>query len=48
MNFQCLPKSASSRAGTVLAAALFATTLAVAKPQDRSIFVLTSTNNTYF
>src|ERR1700739_2707376 len=45
MNFQCLQKSAFSRAGTVLAAALFATTLAVAKPQDRSIFVLTSTNN---
>jgi hypothetical protein len=45
MNFQCLQKSAFSRAGTVLAAALFATTLAVAKPQDRTIFVLTSTNN---
>jgi hypothetical protein len=45
MNFQWLQKSAFWPAGTVLAAALFATTFAVAKPQDRSIFVLTSTNN---
>ena len=33
------------RAGTVLAAALFATALAIAGPKDRSVFVLTSTNN---
>jgi hypothetical protein len=45
MNFQWLQKSAFWRAGTVLAAALFAATFAAAKPQDRSIFVLTSTNN---
>jgi hypothetical protein len=45
MNFERLRKSTLWRAGTVLAAALFATALAVAAPQDRSVFVLTSTNN---
>jgi hypothetical protein len=45
MNFERVQKSTFWRAGTVLAAALFTTTLAVAEPQDRGIFVLTSTNN---
>jgi hypothetical protein len=45
MNFVGLPQSIFRRAGTLLAAALFASTLAAAEPQDRSIFVLTSTNS---
>jgi hypothetical protein len=45
MNFEWLQKSIFWRAGTVLAAALFATALAIAEPQDRDIFVLTSTND---
>jgi hypothetical protein len=45
MNFETLKKSALWRVGTLLAAALFATALAVAEPQDRGVFVLTSTNN---
>ena len=46
MNLERLQKSTFWRAaGTALAATLFAATLAVAKAQDRSVFVLTSTNN---
>src|SRR5271167_133631 len=45
MNLEWLQKSTSWRAGTVLAATLFATALAVSEPQDRGVFVLTSTNN---
>lgn len=46
MNLEWLQKSTFWRAaGTALAAALFASTLAVAGAQDRSVFVLTSTNN---
>ncbi len=44
MNFEGFRKSFLWRAGTVLAATLFVTALAVAG-QDRSVFVLTSTNN---
>ena len=45
MNLEWLEKSSCWRTGTVLVAALFASTLALAEPQDRGIFVLTSTNN---
>src|SRR5271165_1923662 len=46
MNLEWLQKSTFWRAaGTALAAALFAATLAVAEAQDRGVFVLTSTNN---
>ncbi len=45
MNFKWLRKSFCWRANAMLVTALFATTLAVAGPQDRGIFVLTSTNN---
>ena len=45
MDFERLQKSTFWRAGTVLAAALIATALAVAGPEDRSVLVLTSTNN---
>src|SRR5208337_4036886 len=45
MNFARLQKSAFWRAGTVLAAALFITALAVAEPQGRDVLVVTSTNN---
>ncbi len=45
MNSVRLRKSNCWRGSAVLVAALFATTLAVAGPQDRGIFVLTSTNN---
>ena len=45
MNFERLQKSTFWRAGTMLAAVLFATALAIAKPHDHSVFVLTSTND---
>jgi hypothetical protein len=45
MNIEWLQKSIFGRTGTLLAAALFATTLAVAEPQDRGTFVLTTTNS---
>jgi len=45
MNFERLQKFSLWRAGAVLAVAFLATTVAVAGPQDRSVFVLTSTNN---
>lgn len=45
MNFERIRKCTFWRAGTMLAAALFATALAIAEPHDRSVFVLTSTNN---
>jgi|SRR5580692_432290 hypothetical protein len=49
MKFAWLQKSTFRRAGMVLAAALFVTTLATtpaaAEPGDRGIFVVTSTNN---
>ena len=45
MNFERVQKSSFWRAGTVLAATLFAAALALAEPHDRSVFVLTSTNN---
>jgi len=45
MNFERVQKSSFWRAGTVLAATLFGAALAVAEPHDRSVFVLTSTNN---
>jgi hypothetical protein len=46
MNFEWLSKSVFWRASTVLAGALFVTALAFAEPHNRSVFVLTSTNNT--
>jgi len=45
MNLERLDKSTFWRAGTMLAAALFASALAIAEPHDRSVFVLTSTND---
>jgi hypothetical protein len=45
MNFERIRKCTFWRTGTMLAAALFATALAIAEPHDRSGFVLTSTNN---
>ncbi len=45
MNFERIRKCTFWRAGTMLAAALFATALAIAEPHDRSVFVLTSTND---
>jgi hypothetical protein len=45
MNFERIRKCTFWRAGTMLAAALFATALAIAEPHDRSVFVLTSKNN---
>jgi hypothetical protein len=45
MNFEKLQKFSVWRAGIVLAAAFFATALAVAGSHDRGLFVLTSTNN---
>jgi len=45
MNSERLQKFSLWRAGAMLVAALFATALAFAAPTDRSVFVLTSTNN---
>jgi hypothetical protein len=45
MNCDRLRKCTFWRAGTMLAAALFATALAIAGPHDRSVFVITSTND---
>jgi hypothetical protein len=46
MNLQRLRKLFLSRAGTMLAVLLFSAVMAAANDQERSVFVLTSTNNT--
>lgn len=46
MNLQRLRRFCPCRAGTMLAALLLATAIVAANDHDRSVFVLTSTNNT--